>query len=475
MLPLMSDVIQTKWLRILAIIPSAAMIYMDQSILPVALPVIQKEFGASTAALHWTVNAYLLAWTIFVILAGKIGDQLGHRTVYIWGMIFFALFSALCSLSPNIGFLIFARALQGIAGAVMIPAQTALISTSFPPHTRGRATGVVVSIGSIFLVLGPLIGGVLTSWISWRWIFWINLPIALIGILLIFAFLPYQPGKKGKIDWLGFFYFAIFANFITVFFMEGGSWGWTNLQTIACALLAFVFLFLLFKREKIAKHPFLETSLFKRPIFVAINVSIFVTQFILMIYVFRTIYTETILGYSLIGAGFIASTTSFPVLFFAYIGGFLSDKIGPKWPIAIGYFFVVFSFLWLGFFPTPSLGSYLFGLIIFGMGVPLIFTPSYSMAMADLPEKKLGVAFALVSMIRMFAATTGLALIFLFIDGEQRLYIPKLGARAAEILSFSHIHFVLAGLTLCAYIAIHSLQKRKSAHQLPNTPAEGWD
>lgn len=457
-----------RWLPVLAIIPSAMMIFMDQSILPVAMPIMQKEFDASDAALQWTVNAYLLAWTVFVIIGGKIGDLIGHRKNYLCGMGFFALFSALCSLSPNVGFLIAARALQGIAGAFMVPSQTALIASCFPPDARGRATGIVVSMGSIFLVLGPMIGGFLTEFLSWRWIFWINLPIALIGILLILAFIPQTQGKQAKIDLLGFVFFGGFAICSTLIFMHGS-------HLILLSLLTCISIAALLIREKKTAHPFLELHLLRRPIFAAVNISISICQFILMITVFRTIYTETILGYSPIDAGLIASISCLPVLFFSYIGGYLSDKVSPKLPIALGYLFIVISFFWLGIQPTPSLAFYFPPLLLFGMGVPLVFTPSYSMAMTDVPREKLGIAFAMVSMLRMYAGTIGLALIFAYTQHEQNIHAPKVGERIAQIISFSSVHYALGFLMIAAFLFVIFFHRRKSAHHLPDAPADGWD
>ncbi|MBX7066546.1 MAG: MFS transporter [Parachlamydiales bacterium] len=466
---------ETKWLRLLAIIPSSMMLFMDQSILPVALPVIKNEFGASDASSQWSVNAYLLAWTVFVIIGGKVGDRIGHRTSYLWGMIFFALFSALCGISPNVGFLVVARALQGVAGAFMGPSQTALIASCFPAHARGRATGIIVSMGSIFLVLGPMVGGFLTDFLSWRWIFWINLPIALIGIFLILSLLPKIDGKEEKIDLWGFLFFAGFAMFSTLFFMQGANWGWSSLQIILAAVVAIVALLFLFIREKKTTHPFLEIHLFKRPLFTSINISISISQFVLMITVFRTIYTETILGYSPTEAGLITSVSCLPVLFFSYIGGFLSDKASPKVPIALGYLCIIFSFFWLGLMPTPSLAFYFPPLLLFGIGLPLIFTPSYSMAMSDLPKEKLGIGFAMVSMLRMYAGTMGLALIFAFTQYKQNTYAPKVGGRIAEIISFSSVHYALGILMIFAFIAAIIFHRRKSAHHLPDAPADGWD
>ncbi|MDE3047182.1 MAG: MFS transporter, partial [Verrucomicrobiota bacterium] len=360
---------RNKWLRLLTFVPSITMIYMDQSVLPVALPVMQREFHVSAAALQWTVNAYLLGWTMFVILGGKIGDRIGHRTSYLIAMVCFTLFSAMCGLSPNIGLLICARGLQGIAGSFMVTSQIALISSIFPPHSRGRAIGLLVSIGSVFLILGPMIGGFLTDWLSWRWIFWINLPIALIGAFLMYFLVPHTAGTPGKIDLWGFLCFAVFAAFASLTFMQGEGWGWKSPEIVSSIAIALISLVLLGIREKTSKHPFLELNLFKRPIFAAININVSVCQFVAMIFVFRTVYTETILGYSPTNAGLITSISSLPVLFFSYVGGYLADKVSPKLPIILGYLGVISSFFWLGFMPTPSLAFYFPPLMLFGMGM----------------------------------------------------------------------------------------------------------
>ncbi len=260
----MAEATKIEWLRVAAIVPSTAMVFMDQSILPVALPSIQAEFSALNTPLQWTVNSYLLAMAVFTLIGGTLADRIGHRKMYLCGMVLFAAFSALCSLSPSVDFLVMARALQGFGAAIMVPSQTALVASSFPPSARGRATGIVVSVGSAFLVIGPWIGGVLIEALSWRWIFWINLPIAVVGILLAFFILPRIPGRDLKIDWFGFMYFAVFAIFSTLFFMQGQDWGWFSVKIIFSAALTLISIFLLIRRDRRAKHPFLQGFLVKK-------------------------------------------------------------------------------------------------------------------------------------------------------------------------------------------------------------------
>lgn len=464
-----------SWLNLVAIVPAGAMAFLDQLILPVALPAIGHDLVATNTALQWTVNSYLLAMAVFVLIGGKLGDRLGSRTAYVYGIAIFAFFSICCGLSPNIEFLVVSRALQGLGAAIMIPAQTSLIAKSYPPNARGRATGMVVSFQALFALLGPAVGGYLTETLSWRWIFWINVPMAALGILLSLVFLRETEKGKGGIDFPGFIYFSIFSFALSTLFMQAPDWGWDSKGVLICAILTFVSLWFLIRREKKAKHPFLDLSLFKHPVFVSINVSIVIGQFILMIAVFRTVYIENILGYSPAQTGLISSLAGLPSLFLAPFAGFLSDKITPKLPILIGYGFLIFSFFWLAFFSTPGLVALFTALTIFSMGMPLIFTPSYSSAMSAVPVQKLGVAFGLVATLRMLSATIGLSLIFLYVSTEQKKHLLTLGPRLAEIASFSSVHMFLGFLLIVAMVATVILHRRKSAHHLPDSPAEGWD
>lgn len=455
-----------KWLGSAALIPALAMVFMDQSILPVALPAIQEDLGASSVALNWCVNSYLLAIAIFVLIGGKLSDRIGHRTAFIAGMILFTVASVLCGMSFDVDFLIGARALQGMGGALMFPAQTALLALLFPPKERGRASGLNVSISSLFLVLGPLIGGYLTL-ISWRLIFWINVPIALLGIVMTYKYLPKTDPGGGKIDNWGFAYFASFCASLIIALMQGEEWGWGSVNTKGLLAWAFVSLGLLIHRERATAHPFLDLTLFKHRIFTSINLSISVTQLILMVGVFRAVYFQKILGYTAPQAGLLTFATSLPVLFLSSLGGYLSDKISPKLPIAIGFLFLIFSFIWLGFDATPSLSGLLIALIPFGMGVPLIFTPSYSAAMGSVPARKMGVAFGMVSTLRNLSATLGVVLVSFFVGTSE---LPE-----AQIAGFSRAHFALGFLLILTFAVVFVLHKAPSSHHLPDSPAEGWD
>lgn len=464
-----------KWLGFFALIPGLAMTFLDQTILPVALPTIQRELGASDLYLQWSVNAYLLVIAMFVLVGGKLSDRIGHQKICLLGIICFAFSSALCGLSSNVGILIGARALQGIGASLLFPSQTALLNLIVPSSERGRMIGLNVSIGSIFLMLGPLIGGYLTEMISWRWIFWVNLPIAAIGLILIKLYLPNPKPGHEKIDVRGFSYFALGCWSLVTVLMQGQIWGWLSLKTGVLLIFSIVNWLLLIRREKRSPYPFLDLGLFKHSTFASINVSISIIQFILMITVFRAIYFQENLGYSPSQTGLLTFFSTAPVLFLSPVGGYLSDKISPKLPIAIGYVSLILSFFGLGFFSTPHLTGLMTCLLLFGIGIPMIFTPSYSSAMGSVPPQKIGVAFGMVATLRNFAATFGLALIGLLINIVEKNRLSSHSTSEAQITAFSVVHFVLGFLLIGAFATAFAFYRRKSTHHLPKAPAEGWD
>jgi EmrB/QacA subfamily drug resistance transporter len=461
-----------KWLGCAALIAGVAMSFLEQTILPVALPAIQGEFGASDVELEWCVNSYMLAIAVLVLTGGKLADRIGHRNGFFWGVALFTLASIFCGMSQSAPSLIAARALQGAGGALMFPSLSAILPALFSPQERGKAMGINTSASSLFLILGPLVGGYLTEHFSWRWIFWVNIPIAGAAIALGILFLPRIEKRAAKIDPWGFLCYAFSCGALTILLMEGRGWGWSSSRSIGAFGVFAVAAFLLFLREKKAAHPYLDLGLFKHPVYRAANITVWAIQFILMVAVFRTIYFQTALGYSPVETGLFTTFCTLPVLFLGVIGGLLSDRFGPKCPIAIGFLCLIFSFFWFFFTPAPSLWQIIVPLVAFGAGVPLVFTPSYSAAIGAVSQAKIGAAFGILSATRSLGATMGVAVIGLLIDAIEK---GDVNSPEAQARGFSISHLVLAFLLIAAFAAVFVLHSRKSAHRLPKTPAEGWD
>ncbi len=465
-----------KWWGLAALIPSLAMVFLDQTVIPVALPTIQKEMGAGSVALEWCVNAYLLSTAVLVLAGGKVVDRIGGRRAFCWGTFLFVFSSWLCGSSPDISWLIGARTLQGVGAALQFPASTVLLMSLFPQSERGKATGINVSVSSLFLILGPLVGGYLTQELSWRWIFWINIPLAITGISLVLAFIPKSERGSGKIDLWGFLFFVLSSSLLVIAIMEGREWGWRS-RGIWTLLIGFLISAIcLLWREKKSPHPFLDLSLFKHPIFKAVNIATFSTQFILMISVFRAIFFQNFLLWSPEKTGFITFISCIPVILISPVGGYLSDKFGPKLPISLGFMSLICSFLWVGLLVQSSLPILLLGLLAFSFGVPLVLTPSYSSAMGAVPPKKAGIAFGTIATIRALGGTLGVAMIGSLINNIESVSLHKSQNQHLAILDgFVYSHLILALLLAIAFIFVFFLHHRKSAHKLPETPAEGWD
>ena len=438
--------------------------YLDQSILPVALPAISEEFGASSTLTQWIVNGYTLLFACLVLLGSRIGNAIGPKKGFLLGMILFAIFSVMCGFSPNIGWLIGARALQALGASLMLPAQAAILSQLFPVHQQGRVTGLLMTLGIAVGFLGPLIGGLLTQMFSWRAIFWINVPITLIGFLLGHSSLPPMDPMRRPIDWKGFAYFVFTICPITILLMQIHDWSLPNfleknLPLFACGLISLIFLV---RRTLTTENPFFDFTLFKYPAYLAILFSVCITKFIMMISIFQTIYCETVLHYTPIKTGLLFSCSFAPALLFSSIGGYLADKISPKLPISIGYLLATFSFFWLAFHGTPSLFDLLLSLIIFGVGLPLILTPSHALVLSCLPKDKVSVGTGMIVTLRMTAASLGLAMIHFFTTTVQRIETPLLGTQGAMVKSFSSVHLALALLftiTFVITLLLHRKQK----------------
>lgn len=463
------------WVAICTFVPATALMFMDQTILPVALPAIQSELKATATEAQWCVNAYLLAIAMFLLVAGKLSDSLGHRKVFSIGILGFISFSIACGMSKSVSWLIWMRGLQGIAAALMMPPQNAMIRLLFPKEKLGKGIGLNVSIGSIFLMIAPIIGGYLTENLSWRWIFWINAPIGIIGFGMVLALWPKSNSVKSSIDLFGFIYFVLGVGLLTLFFMQVTEWGLDSSLSLSCLALALIFLLLLIWREKKALHPFLDLPLFKKPLFAAINISVCTAQAFMMVGVFWLLYFQKTLNYTPTQAGLLAFVSGFPILFAAPLAGFLSDKFNHKLPVALGYLFLIYTCFYLGFFPTPSLTALIIALVLFGMGIPMLLTPSFATAMTSVPTNKVGIAMGTVITLRMVAGSIGLACMHLLYSAVYNHKVGVFGENRANISSFSTLHFALGFFVILSFFLAFLLHTRKSTHHLPEYPGQGWD
>ncbi len=317
----------------------------------------------------------------------------------------------MCGLSQAGWWIIFSRALQGVGGALLLPATQGIIISHFPAHQRGKALGLYVSIGSIFLAVGPLIGGSLTSYLSWRYVFWINLPIATIGLLMALITVPPMPGKVERFDFRGFGILALGIGSLVMALMQSQQWGWGSLLTLTLLFSGLFLLFFLFWRKHKPHASILDFNLIRKTSFVASASAIFCTQLIAMVPVFWAIYFQNILGFTPSEAGGYAFIANLPVLIAAPLGGYLVDKLGPRIPVMVGFTAILFSLIWLILFlHRMDIWILLPTLFTFGFGATMIYTPSFVSMMNEVPADKRGNASGITATLRQFSSSFGLAL-----------------------------------------------------------------
>ncbi|MFZ0219269.1 MAG: MFS transporter [Candidatus Aquirickettsiella sp.] len=402
-----------KWWILLAMSSSLALVFIDQTALAVALPAIQRELNLTNSLIQWVINAYLLALSAIILLGGKIGDRLGHKRAFLFGVSVFVVSSVLCALAESGCWLITMRALQGIGGAFMMPSTNALVTNAFPDKERGKALGIYVALAAVFLALGPLLGGFLTQVFSWRAVFWINFPIALISIFLAISSVPkWQRSEKLNIDWVGFFISILFISGFVLSFMEGPNWGWTSLSSISLFTFSLLSLaaFILWERKTI--NPLVELDLFKNLTFSILFSVLMIIQSVGIVFVFWAIFLQNVLHYTPLKAGVLLLPAMLPIIVMAPVGGHLRDKYGPTVPMFWGCLLIVLSLIWVGIMSHHQTYAILFpGLLGFGIGMPLMLSGIMVTVMNMVKVEQRGIASAILNCSRQFGTSIGLAVL----------------------------------------------------------------
>ncbi len=422
-----------KWIALAGLTCGVSMLFLDSTVLPVATPTIQKSLTISSGGINWVINAYFLATATLVLAAGKIADMAGYRRVFSLGMLIFACASALGGFATSGLWLIIARACQGIGGAMMGPASWSIIIDIFPLKERGKALGFLIGISSIFLSTGPSIGGFLTEFLSWRWIFWVNLPIAALGIFLVLTSVPKTDLSDESFDVPGFLTFSAGVASLVIALMQGREWGWLSPTIIILLISSVVFFVLLYVRDRFAKHPFIDFNLYKHPVYLGGSGLIFFVQFLIMISIFWPIFFQKALAFTPLEAGTFTLISTIPVIFTGPFSGWLQDRVGPKLPILTGFALSTLCFAWFAIFLPKGNPFYLVpGLLLFGVSLSLVMTPNSTSTLATLPSRKKGLGSGMYYTARFTGATIGLALFGAFITNLRHvLFARKLAGNPA--------------------------------------------
>lgn len=464
----------SRWIALYILCTGMLMIVLDSSIVNVALPSIQDDLGFSTSNLAWVVNAYLLTFGGLLLLAGRLGDLLGRRRIFLAGLVVFTVASALCGLATSEGMLIGARMLQGIGGALTAAVILGMIVTMFPePREQAKALGVFAFVASGGASLGLLLGGVLTDALSWHWIFLVNVPIGAVTFFLAQRFVADEPGlglSRGA-DVLG-------ATLITSGLMVGvyaivkvSDEGWGSLHTLGLGAVSIALLSLFVLRQARAANPLMRLGIFRSRNLSATNaVQILIMGGLFAVFFLGTLYLERVLGFEPIeiGLAFLPVSLGIGLLSLGFAER-LSVRFGPKNTLLAGLTLAALGLLL--FTQVPTDGSYvsdvLPSMVLIGVGMGTAFPAMMALAMSGVAPQDAGLASGLVNTTQQIGAALGLSLLATFSTTRSESLLGK-GEPVADALTGGYtLAFGIATGLLVAAVVIVALVIEKPAAREP--------
>jgi EmrB/QacA subfamily drug resistance transporter len=393
---------------------SLLIVAMDTTIVNVALPSIHRDLHASLSGLQWTLDAYVIVLASFLLLSGSTADRLGRRRTFQVGLLVFVAASLLCSLAPTLGWLIAARALQGVGGSMLNPVAMSIITNVFTePRERARAIGAWGAVVGISLGLGPIVGGALVE-IDWRAIFWINVPIGLAAVVLTAVFVPESRAPRSRrLDPVGQLLVIVALASLTYAIIEGPRAGWSSAQTIGTFALSLLALTGIVLWEPRREDPLLDLRFFRSAPFsgatlIAISAFAGFSGFLLI----NTLYLQDVRGYSPLDAGLCTLPMALAALICSPLSARVLSRRGPRLPLCIaGSFMVASAVVLTTLTPSTSLALLLAMYAVFGIGFGWVNPPITYTAVSGMPNNQAGVAAAIASTSRQVGAALGVAVI----------------------------------------------------------------
>ncbi len=452
-----------KWWILASVSFALFMIMLDNTVVNVALPTIQRDLGIGVSELEWVVTGYALSFAVLMLTGGKLADMFGRRRVFLIGLAIFTLASLLCGLAGNAELLIAARVLQGVGAACMMPATLSIITATFPPRERGAALGIWAGVSAMALAIGPLVGGLITEHVGWNWIFFINVPVGIAGLVAARLIIPESrdTSKEQRLDLPGLLTSGIALFALVYALIEANSHGWTSpliLGLFAVFLVAGTAFVILELHQRV---PMFDMTLFRNPTFAGANtVALLVSLAMFGVFFFISLFMQNVLGYSAVRAGAAFLPMTILIILVAPIAGKASDRLGSRWLMTGGMTLVAGSLLvFAQLQPGSSYVSLLPGMLLGGFGMAITMTPMTAAALSSVPVDKAGVGSGMLNTFRQVGGSLGIAVMGAilasgsnaalsagatqqeaFIDGlHDALYISSLVALAGALTAFGTV------------------------------------
>jgi EmrB/QacA subfamily drug resistance transporter len=420
---------------------------LDTLVVSTALPTIRVDLNASVSQLEWTVNAYNLSFAVMLVTAAALGDRFGRRRLYAVGLVGFAVASVASALSPNVGWLIASRAVQGVAAAFMMSLGLALLSAAFPAERRGTAIGLFSAVTGLAVASGPLVGGAVVNGLDWTWIFWLNVPIGLLAAPLVLARVKESFGPNTALDFPGLGLVTAGALGIVWGLVRGNSAGWGSLEVVATLAAGVLLVVAFIAWERRASEPMIPMSFFRSRAFSAGNAAIF--------FVFASLFAEVYffsqllqigMGFDVLDAGLRLMPWTATFLVVGPIAGALADRIGER-PLMVGGLLIqAAGTIWIALIASPDLAysELVIPLVVAGVGISMAIPSAQNSVLGSIAQEAVGKAAGTNSVMRelggvfgigigvaVFAGAGSYASAQAFVDG----FIPAAGVAAALALA----------------------------------------
>jgi EmrB/QacA subfamily drug resistance transporter len=495
-----------RTLILAAMIFAVSMTFIDQTIVSIAVPNIQRELGLTSTGVQWMVNGYLLSLAALFALGGRLSDIFGHRRMCVLGVIIFAAASTMCGLTPKgsaaEAWIVAFRVVQGAGGALMFPAALAIVVRTFPLHERGKALAIFFGIAGGLTAIGPILGGFLTQW-TWRAIFWVNVPVALVALVLTYLAKPENEVRPARIDYRGAVLIAVGIGLSIFGLQQSVLWGWGNPGTWVCIIGGLAIIAVFVKVELQTDSPLVAVRIFRIRAFFVENVVLMIAMMAFIpVFFFASEYAQISLRKSASQAGLFLLFFFLGFAVASQLGGRILDREGAKRAVVMGSALASVGFgVWASKVTHLNFSGQTIWVVVTGAGMGLMLGPANTDAINRASEFSYGEATGVTQTVRNFGASLGLAVLGTVLVTVQRsqlttsfvaLHVPHAAARARQFsqsqgggsvraiphyvsLDFAHatetVLYCMCGImALAALVALFGLQ-RGLQEAVPEQPA----
>ncbi|HTI15677.1 MAG TPA: MFS transporter [Dictyobacter sp.] len=452
-----------KWAVLFVVAIGVFMATLDSSIVNISLPAIAQYFAVPLSGqVEWVIIAYLVTTAATLLTAGRLADMVGRKIVWICGLILFTSSSALCGLSPDLVFLIAARAVQGIGGSLLMAVSPALLTTAFPPDERGRALGFNAVIVALGVSVGPTLGGFITAYFSWRWIFYVNVPIGIIGVIATLSILKEHIKRNpGRFDPLGASLLAIGLACLTAALSFGQEVGWASVIIIAAFVISIIALVLLPVVEARVPNPVIIIALLRNRVFSSALLSLVLSFLALFAVSFMLpFYLEELRNFPTEIAGLLLTPLPIMIAVVAPFSGSLADRIGTRWLASGGMAIACIGLVCISFLNAhTSILGIIWPLLVTGFGQAIFQSPNNSALLGAAPREHQGSASGFLATGRVFGQSVSIALsgaIFTGLGGALAGALLVSGKPHGQVVALQQtfVHSFHVAFLVCAAIAV---------------------